>query len=320
MWKYIAVFAVVFGVTVYVARQDERAAQQAAHLSNNASPAKPDTEHPQKNISDAERHTPTWYTFFRWPSGTTTWAIILTLLAIAEQTSQTAKAAKATRDSVGYMEQQAGIMDGQLEAMKSSGEQTKALVESADLQAKQLLNMAKAARLSAESVINSERPWMFINIVMDIGLVGSDPPVNFRVKFVNTGRTPAEVISFEQHLEPRKSTDDLPVPPKYSTPDEHVLRHTRLVAQGAEWHDSESYFSLQSNFNGDNWKEIKNSTVRAVYWGRLRYRDLIEQPTTIHEIKGREISGVHETCFCYFYSPALRDFMITGPEGYNKHT
>ena len=99
MWKYIAVFAVIFGLAVYVARQDERAvqrgAQNAAHLNNSAVAVKTDEDHPEKSTGDAERDTPSWYGFFRWPNGTTTWAIILTLLAIAEQTKQTAKAADA---------------------------------------------------------------------------------------------------------------------------------------------------------------------------------------------------------------------------------
>ena len=41
-----------------------------------------------------------WYGFFRWPNGTTTWAIVLTLLAIAERTRETAIAAKAAADNI----------------------------------------------------------------------------------------------------------------------------------------------------------------------------------------------------------------------------
>lgn len=83
--------------TVYVARQDERAAQKsaqdAARFGKSAVSAKANEEHTNENAPDAERNTPGWYGFFRWPSGTTTWAIVLTLLAIAEQAKHTAKAA-----------------------------------------------------------------------------------------------------------------------------------------------------------------------------------------------------------------------------------
>jgi hypothetical protein len=146
-----------------------------------------------------------------------------------------------------------------------------------------------------------------------------DPPVSFVVSFYNRGRTPAEVISFEQNLECTQNTDDLPVPPQY-LPEKQILLHTRIVGPGEEWRDrGESYFSLAQNFLADQWIDIKASKRRAMYWGRLRYRDLIEQPRTVHDVDG-EVHGVHETCFCYFYSFPLREFLITGPRGYNKHT
>lgn len=96
--------AVLAGLTLFIARQDERAAQESAKNPtqlNNGAVSESNEQHPQKHIENTNWDTPGWYSFFRWPTGTTTWAIILTLLAIAEQTAETAKAAKATRDSVG---------------------------------------------------------------------------------------------------------------------------------------------------------------------------------------------------------------------------
>jgi hypothetical protein len=104
MLKYLAVLGVVIGLAVFIARQDKRAAQEsaekAARLGNAALPAVANKDHAEEHVYDPERDSPSWYGFFRWPNGSTTWAIILTLLAIAEQTSQTRKAAEATRDSV----------------------------------------------------------------------------------------------------------------------------------------------------------------------------------------------------------------------------
>ena len=103
MWKYLLIFAVVLGLALFIARQDELASQQnardAEHRSSTVT-TKNDAEPSKGNIADAERHSRSWYNFFRWPNGTTTWAIILTLLAIAEQTTQTARAAKATEAAV----------------------------------------------------------------------------------------------------------------------------------------------------------------------------------------------------------------------------
>src|ERR1700677_1125024 len=95
MLKYLAIFAVVFGLAVYVSVQDERAAEQGANKatqSDKTAPlAEPDKEHPQENISHTERHSPSWYRFFRWPESTTLWAVILTLCAIADQARLMAK-------------------------------------------------------------------------------------------------------------------------------------------------------------------------------------------------------------------------------------
>src|SRR5664280_778002 len=103
MPKYLLGIVILCGLTLFVARQDERAtqesAQKAAQLRNGAVSAKPNEQHPQENVEDTAWHTPGWYGFFRWPTGTTTCAIILTLLAIAEQTAQTAKAARETEKS-----------------------------------------------------------------------------------------------------------------------------------------------------------------------------------------------------------------------------
>jgi hypothetical protein len=126
MWKYLAIFAVIFGLAVYVACQDERAAQEsaqkAARLDKSSVPAKSDEQYLQENVPNAERHTPSWFGFFRWPNGTTTWAIILTLLAIAEQTKETARSAKAAEKA------------------------------------------AEAASLNAKAMITSERPWLVVSI------------------------------------------------------------------------------------------------------------------------------------------------------------
>lgn len=98
MLKYLAALFLIFGLAVYISIQDKRAAEQstqnATGPNNGALPANAEEYHPQENVSDAERNLPSWYGFFRWPNGTTVWAIVLTLVVIADQTSQTAKAAK----------------------------------------------------------------------------------------------------------------------------------------------------------------------------------------------------------------------------------
>jgi len=75
MKKYIASFALIFALAVYVSVQDKHPVQDSAHREWNA---------------------PSWYGFVRWPDGAATWAVLLTLLAIAEQTAIANKTLVAT--------------------------------------------------------------------------------------------------------------------------------------------------------------------------------------------------------------------------------
>jgi hypothetical protein len=104
MLKYLAGLVLILGMAAFVARQDERAAEQhaqkAAQHHETTSAAKSDEQHSDSDISKTEWDTPSWYGFFRWPNGSTALAILLTLMAIAEQTKQTTRAAKGTEDAV----------------------------------------------------------------------------------------------------------------------------------------------------------------------------------------------------------------------------
>lgn len=110
MLKYVAGIVLMFGLALYISIQDERTAQQttqqAAQPNKGALAAKADENHPQQNIRNPEGNAPRWYRFFRWGDGTTTWVIILTLLAIAEQAKESAKATDAMRQSTAIQQAQ----------------------------------------------------------------------------------------------------------------------------------------------------------------------------------------------------------------------
>jgi hypothetical protein len=106
MLKYLAWLVLIFGLTVYVSIKDECTAQQTAQHSSQpdraAISAKADENHADQNVCNAEWNPPRWYRlsspFFRWPEGTGAWAILLTLLAIVEQTSETRRATNSQRE------------------------------------------------------------------------------------------------------------------------------------------------------------------------------------------------------------------------------
>jgi len=108
MLKCLAILsAVIIGLTIYVACQNQGAASQGQQQGANptVAPVSPSAhdEQAQNNTNKASGNLPGWYRLFAWPDGTTAWAIILTLIAIAEQTRQTAIAAKATRQATEHL-------------------------------------------------------------------------------------------------------------------------------------------------------------------------------------------------------------------------
>jgi hypothetical protein len=211
----------------------------------------------------------------------------------------------------------------QISLMQVANDQTKIMIEETRANADAARDSAKTALLNARAIINAERPWLFIEIktIADPrDMPGITPKsMAFSVKFKNWGKTPAEIVGFDHHPDCRDNTDDLPLPPTYSL-DGEVMAHTRMVPPGETWCPPEDYFRPDTFLVGDQWTEIRHSKKRFIYWGRIQYRDLIEESKTIHELKRDGPVTIHETCFCYFWSPRLNEFLITGPLGYNKHS
>jgi hypothetical protein len=123
---YLAALTVILGLAFIIARHDEYATlkgSQETASPNKAAPAvEPNQNHPQENPKYSYWDSPSGHIFhnaFRWPEGTTVWAIILTLLAIAEQTGHTRKAAEATQVSAKATQQQASFMKEQSDLMVS---------------------------------------------------------------------------------------------------------------------------------------------------------------------------------------------------------
>jgi hypothetical protein len=179
---------------------------------------------------------------------------------------------------------------------------------------------AIAATTSSQAIINSERPWLFIDILVHNQAFSDKVPEHliFSVSFQNYGKTPAEVVGCDHHTECLENSIPLPLPPEY-TNQGSVMAHTRMVPPGDKWrYPGESAISATDYLLEDQWRDIRSSKKRLVHWGRIQYRDLIEEAKSIHELN--KVGTIHETGFCYFWSPSLNEFLICGPVGYNKHT
>lgn len=102
-WKYGIAVVLILGCSIYVSRQDQKTRDEYETKCNQIKAVTVSQgthqEDCDKGAEDAARHLPRWYRVFGWPEGITTWAILLTLLVIADQTAQTKRAAIATEDA-----------------------------------------------------------------------------------------------------------------------------------------------------------------------------------------------------------------------------
>jgi hypothetical protein len=183
MGKYLAILGVItVGLAIYVGFEDGRytqeIAQKTAEIDKGAASANAVEKHSREGVPDSELHAPSWngwFNFFRWPNGTTAWAIILTLMAVAGQARESAKATQAMLDSI-PLQQQA----------------------------------ANAALLNAQAVINAERPWLLVLIEPNSGPMGG-----FTIHVKNKGRTPAVATAVHMGCVAVEGTSALPKVPSY---------------------------------------------------------------------------------------------------------
>jgi hypothetical protein len=100
MLKYIVALTILLIMCAYVSGQYK---QDAENATNEAQPpvqeAQSTTNYEQSKSNDgnSKRHAPGWYSLFVWPDGITVWALMLTLVVIAEQTSETRRSADAAK-------------------------------------------------------------------------------------------------------------------------------------------------------------------------------------------------------------------------------
>jgi hypothetical protein len=161
---------------------------------------------------------------------------------------------------------------------------------------------AIAAKNSAQAVINSERPWIFVTFKA----AGSfDIPREAHIYFSgkNCGRTPARVTraSVNSYTQSRDA-EFYDEPPYHKT----ELKYPRYVPPDGTFEIDD--FDLRVERNDSMWEDMNKKNERVMFTGHVVYFDLIT---------GEE----HESRFCYFLSPnPYVGLIMTGPRTYNKHT
>ncbi len=204
-------------------------------------------------------------------------------------------------------------IQGQLNEIKRAGEQTDKLIahtaqqaEAAKTAAESSAKNAESARLNAQAVINSERPWVFIKLNEPV-----QNPRETQIKFtaINRGRTPAEVTLYTADFifAHPESLASIPTYPLAG----HELAHKKYLPQGDSFEVYE--FDCRTVMESQQWSNLnqpnqQGEVKRFVFIGHVLYRDLITREE-------------HETRFCYWLSPApWIGLIVGGPPEYNKHT
>ncbi len=161
---------------------------------------------------------------------------------------------------------------------------------------------AETAKLSAQAIINSERPWIITRVVLrEVKVPTKDAASHsvvvkkfFTFTISNIGKTPAQIVSVFSGHKYTNCGEQLPDIPDYSA--EFGLEQQRILAPHERW-------------NYENWPTTTVSISGKWYWryGRVVYRNVLD-------------SSHHETSFCFLYSEPLNEFLLGGPSEYTKYT
>jgi hypothetical protein len=160
--------------------------------------------------------------------------------------------------------------------------------------------MPKQPKLNAQAVINAERAQIVCKW-------NKNSETLFSLGIYNCGRTPAHLVDFKFISRVLKTGEDLPEKPSYALITQ--FEQERILCAGDNWHPQDFFVTMSTLDIGDDWyKGIHDNSLRRWIYGRIQYRDVFKP------------EPIHETGFCFFYSPIRDEFIVGGPSEYTKFT
>ena len=168
---------------------------------------------------------------------------------------------------------------------------------------------AHAVLLNAQSLVQSERPWILISIEPSRSAENS-----FTVMATNRGRAPARITATAEQAMIAVDEKYLPIPPEYDRDDSKAPTVPIILVPGES--------TAVKSFSRDEVKPLCDSEERfrrietweekIFLYGRVTYVDLISLPD----------DGVHETNWCCWYIHGRQNsgMVIAGTHEYNSHT
>jgi len=169
---------------------------------------------------------------------------------------------------------------------------------------------AKAAKVSADSLINIERPWLLVTEVEYSEMRGDGTESAAYVVLKNYGKSPAWILEMGGDFRTIKRLSELPAAPVYKTIKNEAQRGLVVVPLTVENKDRHYFFIPHESNTDVNHAEFDKAITQELLWvvfGYARYRDVF--------------NAVRETRFCYVLGDSMPRFLPVdvGPE-YNRHT
>jgi hypothetical protein len=193
------------------------------------------------------------------------------------------------------------VVGRQAVLMAEHAEHLKGLAEAA-------ADNAKAAKLSAQSVIDAERPWLVVQFEQINNLSTGAMPI-FDITCLNQGKTPALIKRMDATFKVVSSPFELSTPMEDLDPLD--LPELRFIV-------NKDSFTVWEGIHPDtispikDWTEIDLGGKLLVFFGRIEYEDIFDSVD--------ESESPHTTSWCYVYEPSDLNLKFFGPEGYNDHT
>lgn len=178
--------------------------------------------------------------------------------------------------------------------------------QSNELLAQAALDSASAARLSAQAILDAERPWILISVEPTPQAKNA-----FRIVATNRGRSPAEIIATADRIGIVADENLLPKSPEFTK--EKTLAVPAILVPGES--------TVVQPFGRDDLKWVcksEESLRRIELWqdsvylyGRLVYRSVLAPRN----------SPTHQVDWCckYVHGETASSLVMGGPPAYNKH-
>jgi len=176
---------------------------------------------------------------------------------------------------------------------------------------------AEAALLNAQAVINSERPWVMIQIQESMVSrektnEGISDLRSFRFSIFNYGKSPAHILNCKMLFDVLDNPDKtLPIPPDYGTDEwrKRFLAPHDSFPISAEIYPSNMKLTISAQ-SADRGKGLRHGEL--VTYGLIEYSDGIS-------------TSAYKTAFCYRHEKGLLSsmgghFVPCGPEVYNSYS